>query len=402
MHYRLRTWIVWILVSLLLSACQPLTLPTAAEVSVPTPAPVVLDQATTTALDAIAAQVMADFPVPGLELCVVKDGSVVYNKGFGMADVDEGRSATPQTVMGLGSVTKSLTAMAIMQLAEQGLLDLDAPVTTYLPAFTMADERYQDITVRMLLSHRAGLPDSPAFWPDPLEPGVNGLDEAVNSLATMRLLYAPDANFTYSSYGFSMLGAIIEAVTGKPYATYMQENWLTPLGMTHAGFEPATLDPALVATLYHGRNHDHLEATPGNVDGRDVSAGALRASCDDMVNLVRLVLNHGQLDERQFLDPADVEAMWTPHATTYWLTGYDPIFEKYGMGWFVAEKDGHRLVSHLGLGDGIHAQVLLAPDDGIGVVAMVNWMDLMSIGVEWPATTVAVEVMDALLGTEAP
>ena len=112
-----------------------------------------LDDATVAKIDAIVETAMTDYPTPGFEMCIVKDGQVVYNEGFGMADVEGGRAMTPRSVSIQASISKSLTAMAVMQLVEQGKIDLDTPVTTYLPYFTMADPRYEEITVRMLLSH---------------------------------------------------------------------------------------------------------------------------------------------------------------------------------------------------------------------------------------------------------
>lgn len=351
-------------------------------------------------LDDIVTQIMADYPSPGFELCVVRDGQVVYNKGFGLADVDEARPVTPQSAMLQGSVTKALTAMAVMQLAEQERIDLDAPVTAYLPAFTMADQRYQDITMRMLLAHRAGLPDSPAIWPEPLAPGVDGLQQVLDDLSGMRLLYAPGADWRYSSYGYSVLGALITAVTGQPYADYMQEAWLAPLGMSHATFVEADIDPALHTTLYHGGTVGPIVATPTACDGRDTPACSLWASCDDMAKWAQFMLDGGEIAGQQLLEPATIDAMWSPLSTTYWGATDGAALEKYGMGWFVGEQDGHRLVGHLGLGDGLNTQFLLAPDDGLAVIAMENWMDPGAMGAGWPATVVAVQAMETLLGVE--
>ena len=103
------------------------------------------------------------------------------------------------------------------------------------------------------------------------------------------------------------------------------------------------------------------------------------------------------------LQPESMEAMWTPLSSTGWMLGptYGPPFEHYGLGWFVGEKDGHRLVGHMGAGDGINAQILLAPDDGLAVIAMDNWLDL-GAATGFPASFAAVDVMDLLLEGESP
>lgn len=122
-----------------------------------------LDDATVAKIEAIIQQAMTVYPIPGFAMCIVKDGQVVYSKGFGFADLASKRPVTPQSLLLQASVTKSLVAMAILRLAEQGKIDLDEPVTTYLPYFTMADERYKAITVRMLLSHHTACRTRPPF-----------------------------------------------------------------------------------------------------------------------------------------------------------------------------------------------------------------------------------------------
>ncbi len=386
--------IILLLIVPLLCACQPLSAP----VSVPASR---LEEATVAQIEGIVDQAMIDDPIPGFALCIVWDGQVVYSEGFGLADLEEKRPVTPQSLLMQGSVTKSFTAMAVLRLAEQGLIDLDAPVTDYLPYFSMADERYREITVRMLLSHRAGLPDSPDFWQEPLDTAMNPLEQAVRDLNELTLLFAPDTGWSYSSYGYSALGAIIAAVTGQPFERYMQEEWLEPLGMVRSTFVPEDVDPALAMTLYNGYKIDRLNTTMPQTDGRDASAGNLWSSCEEMVLWAQLLLNDGEANGVRFLQPESIEAMWTPLSSTGWMLGpsYGPAFEHYGLGWFVGEKEGHRLVGHMGAGDGINAQILLTPDNGLAVVAMDNWMDLRA-ATGYPASWANIDVMDLLLALE--
>jgi CubicO group peptidase (beta-lactamase class C family) len=238
MRYPYPNAILLLVAALLLCACRPVTRPPA---TAPEPA---LDAATTAKIDAIVQQAMTDNPIPGFQMCIVKDGQVVYNKGFGLADIAAGRPMTPQSVMIQASAAKPLTAAAVLGLVEQGKIDLEAHVTDYLPYFTMADPRYKDITVRMLLSHRSGLPDTDNNWDTPLDPAIDPLEQAVRWVADKQLLFAPGTDWSYSDKNYSALGAIIAAVTGKPYPTYMQEEWLTRLGMTHSTFVLGDVDPA--------------------------------------------------------------------------------------------------------------------------------------------------------------
>lgn len=390
----LRLSILLFLTTLFLSACQPVT--------APAPPPPGLDDATVAAIDGIIQKYMTDFPIPGFQVCVVKDGQVAYNKGFGLADVDTARPMTPESTVIQASITKSFVATAVMRLAEQGLIDLDAPVTDYLPYFTMADDRYKAITVRMLLSHRGGLPDSPAYWTEPLDPALNPLEQAVRDLGGMELLFAPDEGWRYSSYGYSTLGAIIAAVTGRPFEAYMAEEWLAPLGMVHSSFAMEDVDPAQRVTLYTGYKLSRLRPHEPQTDARDASAGNLWSSCTDMVKWGRLMLSGGEANGERLLQPESVEAMWAPRSETGWLLGptYRPLVERYGLGWFLGATDGHRLVGHMGDGDGINTHMLLAPDDGLAVFAMANWMDAATAQGSFPASFAAMDVMNVLLGGE--
>lgn len=387
---------ILLLAALILSACRPIQPPTA---SIPTK----LDDATVTKIDSIIQKAMTDYPVPGLAICVVKNGQVVYSKGFGFADLVSKQPVTPQSLLIQASLTKSMTAMAIMQLAEQGKIDLDQPVTTYLPDFTMADARYKAITVRMLLSHRAGLPDSPAIWTEPLDPKLNPLAQAVDDLREMKLLSAPGDAWNYSAYGYSALGAIIAKVSGKPYESYMQETWLNPLGMTHSTFIAQNVDPTLRMTLYKSDKAGKAIPTGQVCDGRDASACNLWSSCEDMAKWAQLMLNQGELNGTRFLQPASIKTMWAAVSDTPWLEALGPQYgspsAKYGLGWYVGEVKGHRLIGHAGATEGSNTQFQLAPDDGLAVIAMANWFDLET-ATGFPASFATADVMYQLLGVE--
>ncbi|MFZ1464262.1 MAG: alpha/beta fold hydrolase, partial [Anaerolineae bacterium] len=359
-----------------------------------------LDDATTAKIETIVKQAMTDYPVPGFELCIVKDGQVVYNKGFGLANVASNRPMTPQSVSTQASISKSLTAMAVMQLVEPHKIDLDKPVTAYLPYFTMADPRYKDITVRMLLSHMSGLPDVPIPWDAPLDPTIDPLEQAVRSLRDEQLISAPGEAWNYSGWGYSMLGAIIVKVIGEPFESYMHQRWLEPLGMANSTFVMDEVDPDLYVTGYISAEDGSAAAMEHFVDPRDVPAAGLWSSCDDMTRWARLMLNKGELNGRRLLQPESINAMWTSVASTPWMDAlgpwYGPYVGEYGLGWYVGEKAGHRLAGHAGAGDGVNTHIQFAPDDGLAVIAMDNWL---KPDPEWyPAGFAAFDVMDLLLG----
>jgi len=394
-----------LLVALILSACQPIVAePTSSTQPFPSALPTSqLDDATVAKIESIIQQAMIDYPVPGFAMCIVKDGQVVYSKGFGFADLASKRPVTAQSLLLQASVTKSLVAMAILRLAEQGKIDLDEPVTTYLPYFTMTDERYQAITVRMLLSHRAGLPDSPAFWSEPLDAAMNPLEQAVRDLSEMALLFAPDTEWSYSSYGYSALGAIIAQVTGQPFEQYMQDEWLAPLGMTHSTLVASDVDPTLRMTLYGSDAGGHAIPTDMACDGRDASTCNLWSSCEDLAKWAQLLLQDSDLNGTRILQPESIQIMWAPVSQTPWVEAigshYGLPIAEYGLGWYVGEVAGHRFVGHAGGSEGTNTQFQLAPDDGLAVITMANWLD-QETATGYPASFAAFDVMYTLLGIE--
>jgi CubicO group peptidase (beta-lactamase class C family) len=180
---------------------------------------------------------------PGLSLAVVKDGRLVYNRGFGMADGPRGLAAGPDTVYHWWSMTKIPTAIAILQLQERGLLSIDDPVTRYLPFFqvTYPTDQQPPITLRHLLNHSSGLKDNVpeiigwVHWEgDPPRSQTELLREKLPAYAA--LAFTPGERAQYTNVGYMVLGAVIEAVSGQSYEAYIQANILAPLKMAHTGF----------------------------------------------------------------------------------------------------------------------------------------------------------------------
>jgi len=217
------------------------------------------------------------------------------------------------------------------------------------------------------------------------------------------LLSAPGDAWNYSAYGYSALGAIIAKVSGKPYESYMQETWLTPLGMTHSTFIAQNVDPTLRMTLYKSDKAGKAIPTGQVCDGRDASACNLWSSCEDMAQWAQLMLNQGELNGTRFLKPESIKTMWTAVSDTPWLEALGPQYgsavAKYGLGWYVGEVKGHRLIGHTGATEGANTQFQLAPDDGLAVIAMDNWFDLET-ATGFPASFAADDVMYQLLGVE--
>jgi CubicO group peptidase (beta-lactamase class C family) len=187
------------------------------------------------AIDAYLDREMRELRIPGLALGIVHDDEIVHLQAFGVADAS-GRAVTPQTPFILASASKSFTALAIMQLVEDGKVDLDAPVVTYLPPFSVGDESASTtITLRHLLNHTSGLSEDTAYEPMLSNDMSDGaLSERVRALSDAELVHGPCEAFEYTDANYDTLGLIVEKVSGQSYETSIRERIFTPLGMSHS------------------------------------------------------------------------------------------------------------------------------------------------------------------------
>ncbi|HYL98514.1 MAG TPA: serine hydrolase domain-containing protein, partial [Blastocatellia bacterium] len=202
---------------------------------------------------------IADKHLPALSIALVDGQRIVWQKGFGYQDPDAKTPATAETVYRVGSVSKLFTDIAVMQLVEQGKLDLDAPVSTYIPEFHPQNPFNRPITLRELMSHRSGLVREPPIghYFDPSEPS---LEQTVLSLNKTRLIYEPGTHTKYSNAGIATVGYVLRRVTGQPFVKYVKKAVLEPLSMKESAFEP---EPQLAGRLakaymwsYNGRTFE--------------------------------------------------------------------------------------------------------------------------------------------------
>jgi CubicO group peptidase (beta-lactamase class C family) len=366
-----------VLLAVLMQACgslavSPESVPPGAAVH---PASDQLDNALVTKVEASLARTMKDDQVPGLAIGIIKNGQVVYSKGFGVAKAGTDLPVTPKTVFQLGSDSKMMVGIAIMQLREQGKIDLDAPVTTYLPYFRLADERYPQLTIRFLLSHRSGLPycvmsddcdRSPDYQLPQYDDGA--LDRYVRSASSVRLNNEPGKIMQYSDLGFEILGDVIAKISGQSFESYVRQHIFLPLGMQHTSFslqdipadtlaQPHTLDPDLRVNAYFPYSRQHAPSSH------------LFSNVDDMNRFALAQLNQGQLGGMRILPPAVYQTMWGPEIDT---AIESPWEKQLGLGWFIGDHAGHHLVGHGGGDIGFACGFIMAPEDGLAVVVMTN------------------------------
>ena len=327
---------------------------------------------------------------PGVSVVVVKDGQIVYNRAFGYADGPRQEEATPDTVYHWWSMTKIPTAIAIMQLREQGKLDLDDPVTKYLPWFevTYPSDKSSIITIRNLLQHTSGLPDTiPAMvgWVHYDDVTLDQTEIVKKHLPEFHTLkFEPGSKAMYSNFNYMILGAIIESISGQAYETYIAQNILKPLGMSRTGFVytpamaeheaagtlpvvhfytpllPTLLDPGALIRERQGKllwlNRVYIDATPST---------GLIGSAPDVARLMMAYLSRGTLDGNLILHPESISL----------LTETAPI-DGHGLGWFVNESNNTGYLEHAGGGPGFATMMRLYPDTELGIAILANGTDL--------------------------
>ncbi len=314
------------------------------------------------------------WPTVGLAVGVVRNGSLTFFSGHGLADIASNTPITEDTVFRIASVTKTFTAIAVMQLWEQGLIDLDAPANDYLRAYKLipAKARFRPATVRHLLTHTAGIREvlhlSGLLRMRDLGETVRR-GRPVPSLAEyyrggLRIDTEPGSRFMYTNHGFATLGQIVADVSGQPLDRYLREHIFEPLGMDHTDLVRSERVTSHLATAYELRSGGAEEV--GDYELVPVGAGGAYSTPRDMARYLAALLGGGGNQHGAVLKPATLAAMFEPQYQP------DPRIPGFGLAFFRADLGGHLAVEHSGILPGFDAQIFLAPDDGVGVMAFAN------------------------------
>ena len=328
-----------------------------------------LEQRLARLVDDVEAQRVA-LHVPGLALAVVRDGKLVLAHGFGLADLENQRPVTPDTLFCIGSTTKAFTATLVGMLADEGKLSFDDPVTRFLPWFQLPIQGPSDttrapdsVTLRDLLAHRTGFGRMDLLWY-----GGRASPALVLRTALRAEPMAPfRKRFLYNNVMFLAAGEVCAAVAGEPWEQLVRERFFEPLGMSEslASSAAAARSPLLARGYDWEDGPQAFRHRPMRDLAAIAPAGAIHSSASDMARWVRLLLSHGALDGRRIVSEETLRETWT--AQNSLEGGVD-----YGLGWFVRRWEGELEVDHGGNIDGYAAQVALLPDAGLGVVLLAN------------------------------
>ncbi len=300
--------------------------------------------------------------IPGLALGIVKGNEIIYQQGYGAAD-PTGREVTPGTPFMIASLSKSFTAMAIMQLVEAGKVNLDNTVQTYLPGFQLSDKAAAaKITIRELLNHTSGISERDENTLETLQNDRMSMDEYV---AKAQRIKPGKKVFQYINMNYNILGKIIESVTGQSYEEYITENIFAPLEMKHSYVSQAEAQENGMAVGYRS-----LFGFPVPVElpyqSFNLPAAGIISCSEDISKYMTALLNNGTYKNKQILSKSYLEELMSPSAKV-------SEYVSYGLGWYVTSGS----VYHGGEFIHFQSKVKLLPEDSLGVVILYNTSNLI-------------------------
>jgi CubicO group peptidase (beta-lactamase class C family) len=325
-------------------------------------------------LQSWVARVLNRRPAVGLAVGIVRDGRLGSFAAHGFADIPTRRAVTRDTVFRIASITKTFTAVAVMQLWEQGLVDLDTPANGYLRAFQLVPARdgWPEPTLRHLLTHTAGVPKlvhptqalRSRWFGESVSRGtpLPALGDFYGG--ALRVVAEPGTTFNYTDHSLATVGQIVEDVTGQPLDRYFREHIFAPLGMDDSDLLPSEHVTERQATGYRLTRRG-----PRAVTDRDwvtSAASSIYSTPADMARYVAALVGDGTGERGGVLEPATLALMFAPHYQT------DPRIPGVGLGFFRDEIGGQPVIEHQGILPGFNGQLYLAPDEGLGVLGLTN------------------------------
>ncbi len=309
-------------------------------------------------IDRIAHEQMEKQHIPAMTVAVAEDGHILYSKGFGTADVENAVPANAETLIRTGSLAKSITAVAAMTLFEAGKLDLDAPIQKYCPAFP---KKKWPITTRELLTHTSGIRHYKDGEIDSTKHYAS-MSAGFAIFAADPLLFQPGTKFEYSTYGYTVLGCVIEGASGEHYYDYVREHVLLPAGMQHT-----FVDDVYAIVPHRARGYQVKNGSVENAGLMDSSykipGGGLVSTAEDYVRFGSALM------EGKLVKPETLTLMWTPSLLPELKDGKPA---KYGMGFGVLTVSGQKIAAHSGGQQGTSTYMAFVPDKRFAVAVFAN------------------------------
>jgi CubicO group peptidase (beta-lactamase class C family) len=315
-----------------------------------------------------------DWEVPGLAIAVIKDDKVIFAKGYGVREFGKPAPVDENTLFAIGSSSKAFTAASIAMLVDEGKIKWDDLVTKHLPGFQLYDPTAtRELTVRDLLCHRSGLERGDRLW----YASPHDRAEVLRRVRYLKPSWSLRSQFGYQNIMFLAAGQIVGAVSGKDWDQFVRERIFVPLGMNSSNTSVKALTGADNIASPHTKIEDKLQPIPWrNIDNIG-PAGSINSNVMDVAKWVRLQLNDGTFETKRLLSATSLKEMHTPQ-TVIRIEGNNlrlypaAHFLNYGLGWFLSDFRGRKLVEHGGAIDGMRAEVAMLPEEKLGVVLLSN------------------------------
>ena len=304
--------------------------------------------------------------VVGCSLAITDRDGIVYSRGFGMRNIERGESANGDTVYRAASIVKVVTGLLTMRLSEDGLIDIDRTVKSYLPWFTLKDKAAeQSITLRQLLSHTSGLPRE--YTPEgPLDEGML-VPCLMEGLPELDLVPIAEGRNLYSNWGIRLLSAVIETVMGEKYSTLARRYILDPLGMSHSGyFRTAEMEENLAMPHEIAETGNPVMQKSIKENYARLATGGLYSTANDLTAICRLLLRGGVSDSGERIVSAESVAAMMSERTAF------PDGDRYGMTLQIHNAEDLVLFGHYGSAPPYSAAMFVCPECGIGAAVLIN------------------------------
>ena len=315
-----------------------------------------------------------DWEVPGLAIAIIKNDRIVLAKGFGVRELGKPALVDEHTLFAIGSSSKAFTAASIAMLVDERKLKWDDPATKYLPGFQLYDPyATRELTVRDLLSHRSGLERGDLLW----YASAYDRNEVLRRIRYLKPAWSLRAHFGYQNIMFLAAGQIIPSITGKSWDDFVRERIFMPLGMTSTSTSIKALTNSDNVATPHTMLDDKVEPVPWrNIDNIG-PAGSINSSVVDMAEWLRLQLGGGLYQGKRLLSSAVVKEMHTPQTIIPLEGAIEKLYPEahfltYGLGWFLSDYRGRKVVEHGGAIDGMRAEVAMLPEEKLGLVILTN------------------------------
>src|SRR5215510_1220371 len=339
---------------------------------------------------------LKDWEVPGVGVAIVKNDKVVLAKGYGVRKLGDPTPVDERTIFAIGSSSKAFTAASLAMLVDEGKVKWDDPVTKYLPGFELYDPyASKEMTVRDLLCHRSGLDRGDLMWYG----SDYSRDEIIRRARFLKPTWSFRSQFGYQNIMYLTAGQIILAVTGKSWDDFIKDRFFKPLGMAASSTSTKDLKSSDNIATPHGKIEEKVVAIPWRNIDNIAPAGSINSNVLEMTAWVRLQLGNGDFGGQQLLSSGAVKEMHKSHTVVPYdipwnLLFPDAHFLNYGLGWFLSDYRGRKVVEHGGNIDGMSALVAFIPEEKLGLVILTNLS-----GSEL-RTALKLRIFDSFLGGE--